>query len=392
VEEREPLQLQGEELARAGALFGTMAGVMESAIVPTCNRIEFYVVAARGSDPLAFVSRFYRQFKDLDLEPYRSLFRVETGKRAAEHLFRVSAGIDSMVLGENQILGQVKSAYSTACAVKSAGKVIHRLFHQAFRVGKQVRSDTAIGQGACSVSTAAVEMLSDEVRALDRPKVLFVGVNQMIQLAAKRLALVDGAVLSFANRTPAKARALAAAVGGAEAAAYGLEELPDLLATADIVISCTSSPEPVITRDMVTAAATRRSGRRLVIVDLAVPRDVDPTGVREQTGGDTIALSDLEDVKRFVANRQQRRQEEIPRAEEIIERRLDEFDYWYGHVQHEPIYNGAGVSAESIREEELAPIIERLPPEMRDEFNRATRRLVDRVVKAVKRSSNDQRE
>jgi glutamyl-tRNA reductase len=143
---------------------------------------------------------------------------------------------------------------------------------------------------------------------------------------------------------------------------------------------------------MVTAAATRRSGRRLVIVDLAVPRDVDPTGVREQTGGDTIALSDLEDVKRFVANRQQRRQEEIPRAEEIIERRLDEFDYWYGHVQHEPIYNGAGVSAESIREEELAPIIERLPPEMRDEFNRATRRLVDRVVKAVKRSSNDQRE
>jgi len=393
LEQREPLQLQGDDIARANALFGTIDGVMESAIVPTCNRVEFYFVAARDRDPFEIVSEFYSRFKDLDLKPYRNLFRVEKGKRAAEHLFRVSAGIESMVLGENQILGQVKSAYSSACAVKSAGKVIHRLFHQAFRVGKRVRSDTGIGQGACSVSTAAVEMLSDTVRSIERPMIVFVGINQMIQLAAKRMAQVDGARLSFANRTVAKARSFAAAVGGAEAAGHGLEELPDLMATADIVISCTSSPEPVITREMLANAAARRSGRPLTIVDLAIPRDVDViSGAPQRDRTAMITVSDLEDVKRFVAARQQQRQEAIPRAEEIIERRLDEFDYWYGHVQHEPIYNGAKGTAESIMKEELAPIIEKLNPEMREELNRATRRLVERVAKVARQSSDDQPE
>jgi glutamyl-tRNA reductase len=392
LEQREPLQLRGEEIARANALLGTIEGVMESAIVPTCNRIEFYFVAARGSDPFEIVSQFYRRFKELDLEPYRDLFRAERGKRVAQHLFRVSAGIDSMVLGENQILGQVKEAYSSACAVKTAGKVIHRLFHQAFRVGKRVRSDTEIGKGACSVSTAAVEMLSDTVRALDRPMIVFVGINQMIQLAAKRLAQVDGATLSFANRTAAKARAFAAGLSGVEAAGYGLEELPELIAAADIVISCTSAHEYVITREMVENAAAQRSKRRLVIVDLAIPRDVDaplmPAGDRDPT----VTVSDMEDVKRFVADRQHQRERAIPQAEEIIERKLDEFDYWYGHVQHEPIYNGANRAAESIREEELGPVIEKLPPDLKEELDRATRRLVDRLLKVAKRSSGDQSE
>jgi glutamyl-tRNA reductase len=390
VEEREPLQLAADETARANATFGALPEVMESAIVSTCNRVEFYFVAQREADPLDVVASFYREFKGLDLGGRRGLFRARKGRPAAEHLFRVAAGIDSMVLGENQILGQVKAGYSSACAVKSAGKVIHRLFHQAFRVGKQVRSDTGIGKGACSVSTAAVEMLQDTLRGLERPAILFVGVNQMIHLAAKRLAQADGVRLFFANRTAARARELAAGFAGVGAEGYGLDDLAGLVAGADIVVSCTSSPAPVITRELVEKAAARRGGRGLTIVDLAVPRDVEvPAGGYREPA---VTVSDLEDVKRFVARRQQRREMEIPRAEEIIERKLDEFEYWYGHVQYEPIYNGGGRRVESITEEELSPIIERLPPELREELNQAARRLVSRLVRDVRRSSDDESE
>jgi glutamyl-tRNA reductase len=385
VEERGPLQLQADESARANAVLGALDKVMESAIVSTCNRVEFYFVTGRGNDPLDIVAAFYREFNGLDLKPYRKLFRVRKGMHAADHLFRVAAGIDSMVLGENQILGQVKSAYSSACAVKSAGKVVHRLFHQAFRVGKQVRSDTGIGKGACSVSTAAVEMLSETLHSTERPSIVFVGVNQMIRLAAARLAQVDGVRFAFANRTEAKARDFGAGFGAVEAAGYGLERLPELIAGADVVISSTSSPVPIITCEMIERAAAQHPGRHLVIVDLAVPRDVEPAPHGDY--GREVSVWDLEDIKRFVGDRQQQRKMAIPRAEEIIERKLDEFEYWYGHVQHEPIYNGCDPTAESIREQELESIIEKLPPELRNELNRATRRLVDRVLKIARRSS-----
>jgi len=397
VKEREPIQLRKEEAVAANAVLGGLDAVMESAVVATCNRIEFYFVTDRETDPLDVVSAFYRRFKALDVEPHRGLFQVRTGTRAAEHLFRVAAGVDSVVIGENQILGQIKGAYSSACAVKSAGKVIHRLFHQAFRVGKRVRSDTGIGRGACSVSTAAVEMILDAVQALEEPAILFVGINQMIELAARRLARVDGARLAFANRTAAKAREFAKGLGSVEAKGFGLEALPELLAGVDVVISCTSSPVPVITRGTMEEAAVRRgsagrAGRVLLIVDLAIPRDVEPNAAVDGAGTEAMTVHDMEDIKRFVSDRQQQRRSEIPQAEEIIDRKLDEFDYWYGHIQHEPHYNGNGRSMEAIREEELAPIIEQLSPQLQRQLTSATRRLVKRVAKAATKPSGEQSE
>ena len=174
LEEREPLQVGTDELARANTVFARLPQVTESAIVSTCNRIEFYFVTARDQEPLDIVAAFYKELKGLDLEPYRRLFEARKSTHAAEHLFRVATGIDSMVVGETQIFGQIKDSYASACAVKSAGKVIHRLFHQAFRVGKQVRTDTEMGKGACSVSTATVELLKSKLSIHDRPVILFV--------------------------------------------------------------------------------------------------------------------------------------------------------------------------------------------------------------------------
>jgi glutamyl-tRNA reductase len=385
LEQRESFQLGAEELPGASAVFSELSGVLESAILSTCNRVEFYFVASRRDDPFDVVSRFYRKFKGLDVASQRDLFDTKTGRDAADQLFRVAAGIDSMVIGESQILGQVKDAYSSACAVKSAGKVIHRLFHQAFRAGKRVRSETAIGKGACSVSSAVTEMLEDKLKAVGRPTVLFVGVNQMIRLAAKRLSRMNSCRFVFANRTLERARQLAA---GFDAEGYGLDALTDLLTRADIVISCTSSDEPIIDQIIMTGVLDRRSSARLILVDMAIPRDIDVP----KDWNPLVEVYDLEDIKRFVSDRQQQRQSAVPEAEEIICCRLDEFDYWYQHVLLEPVYNGRGNVLESLREEEIASILKKLPQELQKELNRATRRIVDRVVQVTKKADARQSE
>jgi glutamyl-tRNA reductase len=286
-----------------------------------------------------------------------------------------------MVLGENEILGQVKEAYSSACAVKAAGKVVHRLFHQAFRVGKQVRTDTEIGKGACSVSTAAMDMIQSTLDSLEHPVVLFVGINHMINLAATRLGRNNNCRLMFANRTAEKAVDYAARFGSEGS---GLDRLSDLMTKADIVVSCTSSVEPIVTRNMMAEVVASRSGRRLVIVDMAIPRDIDIP----RDSDPSVEVFDLEDIKQFVKDRQQQRELAIPQVEDIIGRKLDEFGYWYEHVLHEPLYNGRHGEVETLCQQELAPIMEQLPPELRDEFDRATSRIVDRVNRIVRRKDN----
>jgi len=378
LEAREPLQIGAEDLAEANALFSSLSGVMESAVVATCNRIEFYFVTPRQADPFELVTEFYSKFRGLDAGSYRDLFHTEKDKNAVRHLFRVTAGIDSMVLGENQIMGQMKDAYRSACAVKSAGKVIHRLFHQAFRLGKQVRTRTEVGSGACSISTAAVQMLDDTLRSVEHPTVLFIGINQMVKLAARRIASMIHCRLLFANRTREKAVAFAADFG---ARGFGLESLPELLVQADVVFSCTSSATPLVTEPIMAEVVKRRENRRLVVADIAIPRDVEISN----NWNPLVDIKDLEDIKRYVKNRQQHRESAIPQAESIIAHRLGEFNYWYGHVLHEPIYNGKSNTIESLREEELAAILDKLPPELQNELNQATRRIVNRVIQIARR-------
>jgi glutamyl-tRNA reductase len=283
-----------------------------------------------------------------------------------------------MVIGENQIVGQLKDAYSSACAVKSAGKIIHRLFHQSFRVAKRVRTDTVIGKGACSVSTAAVEMLEDRLRAVSQPTVLFIGVNQTIAMAAKRVGRVDECRMVFANRTAEKAEAFAATLG---AQGFGLDKLPGLLAQSDFVFSGTSSPDPIAGREVMEKALAGRENRKLVVVDLAIPRDFDV----DKISNPSLEVNDLEDIKKYVSDGQHRRELAIPQAEEIIDRKLGEFGYWYDHVLHEPIYNGRSNTVETIREEELSRLLAKLPPELQNELNQATRRIVDRVIRITSR-------
>jgi glutamyl-tRNA reductase len=380
--DRELLQIGRERIAEANSLLGNLPEVRESAIVSTCNRVEFYLVADRSREALDAVRDFYMRFDGTDVSGIAPKFYAKKGLHVADHLFRVAAGIDSMVLGENQILGQLKDAYSSACSVKSAGKVIHRLFHQAFRVGKEVRADTEMGKGACSISGASVSLLKSRISEMNRPPVLFVGVNQMIFLAASNLLKLGCGELMFCNRTPEKAADFASRFDGT---GHSLGELPLLLERADIVITCTSSPRPIISEHMILEAASARNGRRLTVMDMAIPRDVEYSGAAH----DDLEVLDLEDVKRFMKNRQDRMLQAVPQAELIIDRKLGEFSYWYNHMLHEPLYNGLEDTFQAIRMEELGPVLSALPPETRAVLDKATRRLVNRLLQIRIRTEDD---
>ncbi len=380
LKEHEPLQLGHNEMAKANDTFRNLPGVMESTVMATCNRVEFYFVAEKRYQPFQIVASFYDILKRIDISPLEGNFYTRRDKHAADHLFRVTAGLDSMVLGENQILGQVKDAYSSACAVKAVGKVIHRLFHQAFRVGKEVRTDTEMGKGACSISSASVELLRTRIDELDKPTILFVGINQMIALAAGGLNRLDSGSFLFANRTVEKAVAFATKYG---ATGHSLEELPSLLGRADVVVTCTGSNLPIITRDMLDGIVVACPEKKLTIMDMAVPRDVEI----EKDYSANVTLFDLEDLKSFVKDRQKKRELAIPQSEEIVERKLDEFMYWFDHVRHEPAYNGLDGSFEAIRQEEIEPLMQKLAPEVQKEIDRATRRLVDRLLQVKIRTT-----
>ena len=379
VEEREPLQLGAEDIAKAHAEFGCQSGIMEAVIVSTCNRIEFYAVAKVEIDPLEAVKEFYHSFRELDLAPMTDKLYSFKGKHAVEHLFGVAAGIDSMVLGENQILGQLRDAYGSACSVRTAGKILHRLFHHAFRIGKQVRTDTEMGKGACSVSSAATELLKSQLGPSDRPSIMFVGVNKMISMAASAWGKRHHAELLFVNRTKSKADELAARY---KTVGHGLDELPDLLPRVDILVSCTGAPGTVIDRSIIDAAAAARPDRKLIIMDMAIPRDVEYEKGRQGN----VTLFDLEDIKEFLRERQLGRQAAIPDARKLIDQRLNEFAYWYDHARYELVYNGLEHAFTNITEQEMGPILEKLPPEQRREIAQATDRLARRLAQVKLRA------
>jgi len=372
--EREVLQIGADAIASAHAGLASFQGVEEAVIVSTCNRNEFYMVAGQSDDPFDLVADFYRRHRDLDITKLRDRFYVRIGKHAAAHLFRVAAGIDSMVLGENQILGQVKDAYSSACAVKVAGKIMHRLFHQAFRVGKQVRTETEMGKGSCSVSTAAVGLLKSRLDTEARPVVLFIGAGKMITLAASGWNRLHHHRLMFANRTRAASEELAVKYG---ASAHSLGELPSLLADADIIMSCTGSREPIITQEMLQTHHAAHPSHHLTIMDMAVPRDVEC----DSDSVPDVTLYDLDDVEQYVADQQSQRAAAIPDAERLVEQRLAEFAYWYDHVRHEMTAERLIDDFEQVRRDDLTALLAKLPEELRREVDTHTEQLVRKLAR-----------
>jgi len=381
LEEREPLQFEREELPRVDDLLISTAGVMEAVSICTCNRIEFYLVLRDTVSVFGVVAEMYRKFRDVDVSVLREKFYERTEAHAARHMLRVAAGLDSMVLGETQIFGQIKEGYSLACSVKSAGKILHRLFHQAFRTGKRVREQTTIGRSAVSVGGVAARVARERLSENPNPAILFVGANEMISLAAEHLRKAGYHRFVFANRTLEHAGKLADAFGGES---FSLDDLGRRIGSADAVVVCTGAATPVVTRAMIEKAfAAVPDGKQLLIMDLGVPRDVQEE-VGELAG---VSLLDLDDLHQELNSGLAERATAIGPAEEIVEATLSQFLYWYEAVRLEPIYNGLGEAFEKIRAEELAGIGDECSPECREAVDRFSIRLMRRLLQAACRRS-----
>lgn len=310
---RERFALGPEKQAALEAALRTDAGVSEFCVLGTCNRVEIYAVA---SDPAAG-ARLAAAFCNLQsVEPgtFAAHAVERRGSTAVAHLFAVAAGLDSQMVGETEILGQVKDAYAAARTAGHVGPMLNRIFQKAFQSAKLVRSETAIGEGQVSVATVAVALAERIFGDLHASHVLVVGAGDIAEKTAKALRSRDAGTIAFANRTEAKAAALAQEFGGT---VLPFSALGAALARTDIVVSSTAASEPVLTLPMVSAAIRARASRPLFLIDLALPRDVAPEAARLPN----VFLYNLDDLARLADENIAHRHAEIARARAILDER-----------------------------------------------------------------------
>jgi glutamyl-tRNA reductase len=338
VEVRERVALDGRGAAAVARALGE-AG-LEAVCLSTCNRTELYVVAPEGAEARQAAADALARLADGDLGPH--LYRL-TDEAAALHLFRVAAGLDSMVPGEGEILGQVRAAYEAG----ACGPVLDRLFRGALHAGRKARSETAIGESPASVSAAAAALAQQVFGELDGRRILIVGAGKVGELAARNL-LSRGAEVTFvANRTLDRATELAGRLGTEP---LPLERVSAELAGSDVVVSSTSAPGFVITRAQVEAGIANRRGAPLFLIDLAVPRDVEPS-VAELDG---CFLYDIDDLEAVVAESLAGRRREAERAETIVAAEAVRFRDWLASLDVVPAIASLREHAEAIRTAELA--------------------------------------
>ena len=342
---RERLAFDAAALPAALAALRAQPGVAEAALVSTCNRTEIYaeVEAGREDVPAHWLARS----QGLDESALDAYLYRHVDREAVRHLFRVATGLESMVLGEPQILGQVKEAWQAARAAGSLGNPLDRLFQQGFAVAKRVRTDTRIGAHPVSVAYAAVRLARQVFARLDQASVLLVGAGDTIELAAKHLADAKVQRLLVANRTLEHAQALAARHGGV---ALPLSELPRHLAEADIVISATASRMPVIGRADVAAALAARRHRPMFLLDLAVPRDIAP-----EVG--TLAdayLYTVDDLEQAIEDNRASRREAAQQAEAIIDLQVEHYLGWWRAQGRQDALRRLRADGEAAREQALA--------------------------------------
>jgi glutamyl-tRNA reductase len=347
----------------------------EMVVLSTCNRAEIYAVGDNDAT-VERVSRFFSEYHGLPHDEMAGHLYVRSGAEAARHLFRVAAGLDSLVVGEPQILGQVKAAYSAAHEGRFTAALMNRLFHSAFAAGKRVRSETGLGEGAVSVSYAAIALAKKIFGDLKGRSVLILGAGEMAKLTGVHLQAQHVKQIAIASRTLQTAQNLAAHLGGT---AVAWDALDTALHAADIVVTATGASEPVLTRARIDEAMRRRRGRPLFIIDIALPRDV------EASAGDLdqVFLYNIDDLRAIVQENLARRTAELSRADAIVEEEVGKFVAWMQSREIVPTVVALRQRFESIRQSELArlePKLTGLPPEARTRVDEVTRLIVEKLL------------
>jgi glutamyl-tRNA reductase len=378
--QRAPVELR-ELLAydrelRRGALERLSSDGSESAVLSTCNRTEAYLVAPDAETAEGRVHSELARLSGLSGTELAPALYTLTDGAAALHLFRVAAGLDSMVPGEAQILGQVREAYGASREVDTAGAVLHRLFRQALRVGKRVRTETAIGENPASVSAAAAELAERVFDDLAGRRILLVGAGKTSDLTAANLISRGVGEIVVANRSLERAQALARRFNGR---GIGLGAVEEELERVDVVIASTSAQGYLVSAQQVARARRARRGRPVFFIDIAVPRDIDPA-VNDLDG---CYLYDIDDLERVVAESVAGRREEAVRAEAIVSVEADAFRAWQLSLDVVPAIASLRERAESIRRAELERAAGRLgalSPSQRLAVESLTTQIVNKLL------------
>lgn len=344
VELREKVAFSPDRLPAALRELTSLEGVEEAAILSTCNRTELYChLTETGHDPLVQWLADYHQVSPAALLDHLYAYPTE---QAVRHILRVGAGLDSMILGEPQILGQLKQTFQVAKEAGTIGTLLGRLFQHTFAVSKQIRTDTAIGASPVSVAFAAVSLGRKIFGDFGRQTALLIGAGETIELAARYLHDNGIGRMVVANRTVRRAHDLAAQFDGY---AIALSEIPAHLAEADIVISSTASPEPIVTRGMVEEAMRRRRHRPIFMVDIAVPRDIEA----EVADLEDIYLYTVDDLQDIIQESLKSRQEAASQAEEMIDVQVAHFMEWLRSLDAADTIRTLRQGAEATRDEVL---------------------------------------
>lgn len=329
VEIRECIAIPAENTLSALETLGRIPAIKESLIFSTCNRVEVLFVTEDKTSAVESVKKFISEFNQIPKDMFENSLYIHEGNEAVRHLFRVSASLDSMIVGEPQILGQIKAAFQTASAEQTTGVILNRLLPRAFSVAKRVRNETHIGDRAVSISYAAIELGRKIFSSLEGRKVLMIGAGEMAEVAVEHLLRHKVGGIYVANRTFERGVELARGFNGN---AIRFEEISDYLEQIDVVISSTGAPGFVIRRDQVKNIMRQRKNRPLFFIDIAVPRDVEPSTNQLPN----VYVYDIDDLRGIIEENLEDRKKEAVKAERIVDEAVIQFRKWFASLEIVP--------------------------------------------------------
>jgi len=353
VEIREKLAFTKGKIEESVDHFFNFPDIIEHTILSTCNRVEIYARANCQDSAIKSIKEFICDFHGLSPVELEDHFYSYRNEEAVEHLFRVSSSLDSMILGEAQILGQVKDAYSLAKDLRSTGLVLNQLFEKAFSIAKKVREETGIAERSVSISSAAVELAQKIFDDLENRTVMLVGTGEMAELAAKHLISYGVKTVYVTSRTYDRAVNLARTLNGS---ALDFEAFKNELHRADIVITSTSAPNFIIKKEMVEKAIHERKNKPIFFIDIAVPRDIEP----DVNDLENIYLYDIDDLQVVVSANMKEREKEAENAMNFISQEVTKFNNWVGTLDAVPTIVEIRKKAENIRMQEIEKTLKKI--------------------------------
>ncbi len=371
VEIREKLSFPADTISEPLIKLTNHYGLNEAVVLSTCNRVEVLAITGDMEKGVWQVKRFLSDYHNIPLEKLDEHLYSHCGEEAVKHLFRVASGLDSMVMGEPQILGQVKDSYGYAVQHNTAGVVVNKLYHKAFQVAKRIRTETKIGESAVSISFAAVELARKIFGNLTGHTVMLLGAGEMAELAARHLMSNGVREIMVANRTYEKAIELVKGFGGT---AIMFREFPHYLKNADIVIASTGSPDFIIKPDQVREVMRERKQKPMFIIDISVPRNIDPL----VNNIDNAYVYNVDDLQGVVQANLQERSKEAGAAEGIIVEEIEKFYRWIKSLDVVPTIIALRQCCDGIRKAELNKAVQSL-----GNLSEKDRQVLDAMTSAI---------